>query len=237
MLDELIKEPFLGFPKKALKFLKDLSIQSNNNKAWFDENRNIYEENLKKPMRDLIDTLAIEINKIDPDIVVNYKSIFRINRDVRFAKDKRPYKEIYAAAFAFDRIKAAEIPAFYFHFNAKEFLFASGQYSMDNDYLKKIRNHIYKNFKNYKAITTDKMFAKEFGKVLGESLIKLPKGFEGLNIDKEDPVLIETLKMKQFYVFKNFKADIVLNEELADVITEHIKISYDFNKFLSEAIK
>ncbi|MEZ4689881.1 MAG: TIGR02453 family protein [Ignavibacteria bacterium] len=137
MLDELVKEPFLGFPKKALKFLKELSIPSNNNKAWFDEHRDIYEENLKKPMRDLIDTLAIEINKIDPDIVVNYKSIFRINRDVRFAKDKRPYKEIYAAAFAFDRIKSAEIPAFYFHFDSKEFLFASGQYSMDNDYLKK----------------------------------------------------------------------------------------------------
>jgi uncharacterized protein (TIGR02453 family) len=237
MLDELIKEPFLGFPKKALKFLKDLSIPSNNNKAWFDENRNSYEENLKKPMRDLIDTLAIEINKIDPDIVVNYKSIFRINRDVRFAKDKRPYKEIYAAAFAFDRIKAAEIPAFYFHFNAKEFLFASGQYSMDNDYLKKIRNHIFKNYNNYKAIITEKKFVKTFGNVSGESLIKLPKGYEGLNIEKEDPALIEILKMKQFYVYNNFKPDIVLKDDLPDVISEHIKISYDFNKFLSNAIK
>ena len=237
MLDELVKEPFLGFPKKALKFLKELSIPSNNNKAWFDEHRDIYEENLKKPMRDLIDTLAIEINKIDPDIVVNYKSIFRINRDVRFAKDKRPYKEIYAAAFAFDRIKSAEIPAFYFHFDSKEFLFASGQYSMDNDYLKKIRNHIYKNFKNYKAIITDKKFVKTFGSVLGESLTKLPKGYENIDPEKEDPVLVTTLKMKQFYVFRNFKSEVVLNEELADLITDHIKISYDFNKFLSNAIK
>lgn len=237
MLNEIVKEPFLGFPKKALKFLKDLSNPANNNKAWFDENRDIYEDNLKKPMRDLIDTLAIEINKIDPDIVVNYKSIFRINRDVRFSKDKKPYKEIYAAAFAFDRIKSAEIPAFYFHFNAKEFLFASGQYSMDNDQLKKIRNHIFKNYNSYKAITTEKKFVKTFGEVLGESLTKLPKGFEKLDLVKEDPVLIETLKMKQFYVFKDYKADVVLNEELTDIISDNIKISYDFNKFLSNAIK
>ena len=55
---------------------------------------------------DLIDTLAIEIRKIDPDIVVNYKSIFRINRDIRFSKDKRPYKTYLSAAFAFDNATA-----------------------------------------------------------------------------------------------------------------------------------
>ena len=92
MLGELIKEPFLGFQKEALKFLKDLSNDKNNNKVWFDKNRETYEIYLKKPMRDLIDTLAIEINKIDPDIVVNYKSIFRINRDIRFQKIKCPTK-------------------------------------------------------------------------------------------------------------------------------------------------
>mgnify|MGYP003545529061 CR=1 FL=1 len=97
-------------------------------------------------MRELIDTLGIEINKIDSDIVVNYKSIFRINRDIRFSKDKAPYKSHYAAAFTFGSIKSAEIPQFYFHFNSKEFIFATGQYSMDNDYLKKIRKEIHSDF-------------------------------------------------------------------------------------------
>ncbi|MEZ4689880.1 MAG: DUF2461 family protein [Ignavibacteria bacterium] len=100
-----------------------------------------------------------------------------------------------------------------------------------------MRNHIYKNFKNYKAIKTDKKFVKTFGSVLGESLTKLPKGYENIDPEKEDPVLVTTLKMKQFYVFRNFKSEVVLNEELADLITDHIKISYDFNKFLSNAIK
>ena len=118
MLDELVKEPFLGFQPEALKFLKSLSNPKNNNKIWFDKHRETYETYLKQPMKDLIDTLSIEINKSYPDIVVNYKSIFRINRDIRFSKNKMPYKNHYSAAFAFGKIKSAEIPQFYFHFTS-----------------------------------------------------------------------------------------------------------------------
>lgn len=237
MLGELIKEPFLGFQKEALKFLKDLSNDKNNNKIWFDKNREIYEIYLKKPMRDLIDTLAIEINKIDPDIVVNYKSIFRINRDIRFSKNKMPYKNLYSAAFAFGRIKSAEIPQFYFHFDPNEFIFASGQYSMDPVNLKKIKTAIYSKFKEYKSIVTNKKFTSVYKGVAGETMIKLPKGYENIDIEKSDKLLISSLKMKQFYVFKSYKSEVVLNEKLADIIIENIKITYDFNKFLYLATK
>ena len=237
MLGELIKEPFLGFQKEALKFLKDLSNDKNNNKIWFDKHREIYEIFLKKPMRDLIDTLSIEINKIDPDIVVNYKSIFRINRDIRFSKNKMPYKNLYSAAFAFGRVKSAEIPQFYFHFDPNEFIFASGQYSMDPDNLKKIRAAIYRKFKEYKSIVTKKQFTDFYKEVSGEELTKLPKGYENTDIEKSDKLLIQALKMKQFYVFKNYNPDVILNEKLADIIIDNIKRSYDFNKFLYLAVK
>ena len=237
MLGGLIKEPFLGFQKEAYKFLKDLSNNKNNNKVWFDKNREIYEIYLKKPMRDLIDTLAIEINKIDPDIVVNYKSIFRINRDIRFSKNKMPYKNLYSAAFAFGRVKSAEIPQFYFHFNPDEFIFASGQYSMDPDNLKKIRASIYGKFKDYKTIVTAKQFKDNYKEVSGEKLTKLPKGYENTDIGKSDKLLIQALKMKQFYIFKNYKPEVILNEKLADIIIDNIKKSYDFNKFLYLAVK
>lgn len=237
MLGELIKEPFLGFQKESLIFLKNLSNDKNNNKVWFDKNRETYEIYLKKPMRDLVDTLAIEINKIDPDIVVNYKSIFRINRDIRFSKNKMPYKNLYSAAFAFGRIKSAEIPQFYFHFDPNEFIFASGQYSMDPDNLKKIRAAIYGKFKEYKSIITKKQFTNTYKEVSGESLTKFPKGYENIDIEKNDKLLISSLKMKQYYVFKSYEAGVVLNENLADLIIENIKITYDFNKFLYLAIK
>lgn len=237
MLGELIKEPFLGFQKEALEFLKELSKDKNNNKLWFDKNRETYEIYLKKPMRDLIDSLAIEINKIDPDIVVNYKSIFRINRDIRFSKNKMPYKNLYSAAFAFGRVKSSEIPQFYFHFDPNEFIFASGQYSMDPDNLKKIRLAVYGKFREYKTIVSNKHFISVYNGVEGEAITKLPKGYENLDFKKTDDLLLNTLKMKQFYVSKSYKPEVVLNENLTDIIIENIKSSYDFNKFLSEAVK
>jgi uncharacterized protein (TIGR02453 family) len=237
MLHELLKEPFPGFPGKALRFLKELSNPKNNNKEWFDKNRQTYEDALKNPMRDLIDSLATEINKIDPDIVVNYKSIFRINRDVRFSKDKKPYKTHYAAAFAFDRVKSAEIPQFYFHFDPKEFIFAAGQYSTDINQLKKIRTAISRNFKNYKAIILQKNFLKEYGNVKGVSLTRLPKGYENIDTFDSDPLLKSSLMMKQYYVFKSLKPAVILDNGIVDIIADNINRTYDFTKFLHNATK
>ncbi|MCX6164328.1 MAG: DUF2461 family protein, partial [Ignavibacteriae bacterium] len=98
MLDNFIKEPFLGFSNESLEFLKKLENKKYNNKIWFDKNREKYETYVKLPMRALIDNLTGELYKIDPSIVVNYKSIFRINRDIRFSKDKTPYKSITSAS-------------------------------------------------------------------------------------------------------------------------------------------
>jgi len=142
MLDNLIKEPFLGFSKESLAFLKKLEDKKCNNKLWFDKNRDLYENYIKLPMRALIDSLAGELFKIDPSIVVSYKSIFRINRDIRFSNDKTPYKNMSSASFCFNTIKKPEIPQFYFHLSPVEFLFAGGQYSLDNKNLK-YRNSIF----------------------------------------------------------------------------------------------
>ncbi|MEO8666017.1 MAG: DUF2461 domain-containing protein [Ignavibacteria bacterium] len=237
MLSHLIKEPFLGFQPEALKFLKALSNPKNNNREWFENHRDNYENYLKQPMKDLIDTLAGEINKIDPNIVVNYKSIFRINRDIRFSKNKTPYKNLYSAAFVFDRIKSAELPHFYFQFTSNEFLFAGGQYSMDSINLKKIRKAIYINFDNYESIVTNKKFKKVYGDVLGESLTRLPKGYENLEEINVSPLLIKTIKQKQFYVYKKYEADVIMNEKIVDIILDNIILLYDFTKFLYLAIK
>lgn len=236
MLSELLNQPFTGFAKESLLFLKSLSNPLNNNKVWFDKNRDKYDEFLKLPMRNLIDDLAIEIRKIDQDIVVNYKSIFRINRDIRFSKDKTPYKNYYSAAFAFDKIKSSEVPQFYFHFSKDEFLFAAGQYSTDNDYAKKIRLSIAENYNRFMKIVSEKNFKKEFGNVQGVSLSKIPKGFENYTVP-DKPLLLEFLKMKQFYVYKIFDINDVLSSNMKDDIVSGIKTTYEFTKFLHNATK
>ncbi|HEX2787810.1 MAG TPA: DUF2461 domain-containing protein [Ignavibacteria bacterium] len=233
MLDELIKPPFLGFSPEAIKFFKALSNKRNNNKKWFDKHREEYEVYIKQPMKDLIDALAVEIKKIDKDIVVNYKSIFRINRDIRFTKDKTPYKNYASAAFAFNKVKSSEIPQFYFHFTPDEFLVAGGQYSTDLNNLKKIRSYIFKNYKQYLKVIDNKEIKKEYGEVLGIKAVKTPRGYENIT----DKRLQEILKMTQFYIEKQYEVDVIYDASIVELIVHHLKLMRDFIKFLDDAIK
>jgi uncharacterized protein (TIGR02453 family) len=237
MLDNLIKEPFLGFNKESIAFLKKMEDKRYNNKIWFDKNRNIYEEQIKLPMRALMDSLTGEMFKIDSTIVVSYKSIFRINRDVRFSKNKEPYKNMSSASFCFDTVKKPEIPQFYFHLSPAEFLFAGGQYSTDPDKLKKIRKRIFDDFDYFKKIISNKKFISEYKNISGEKLTNLPRGFDELKFGKKNELLIELMKMKQFYVYKTFKPEVAFNPELVNLIVNQIKLSYDFTKFLSDSVK
>ena len=237
MLTDLIKEPFLGFQPECLDFLKKLKKPQHNNKKWFDKNRETYEVYLKEPMRTLIDTLSVEIKKIDPNIVVNYKSIFRINRDIRFTKDKTPYKSHLAASFCFDMIKKPEMPQFYFHFSPTEFLIAGGQYSTDPGKLKMIRKNIFDNFETYRGIIKNRKFVKAYTSVHGEKITRLPKGYEKLDVNKSDKLLIESLKLKQYYVEDLYEPKIILDASLVELITGHIKLMYDFVKFLHKAVE
>lgn len=235
--ENIINEPFFGFQKESLDFLKKLKKPRNNNKEWFEKNRNIYEAYIKYPMRLLIDELSFEMNKLDSSIICNYKSIFRINRDLRFTKDKKPYKTQTAASFCFDVIKKAELPQFYFHISPDEFLIAGGQYSEDSSIIKKIRNHIVSNFPEYKSIITSPDFIKAYKKVEGNKLKKLPKGFENIPNLSNDKLLIEALKMKQYYVFKAYNPVVSFEPELINIITENFKLMYNFVKFLNLSLK
>lgn len=231
MLSDLIQEPFLGFSQDTIKFLK--SLKRNNKKEWFDKNRDKYESYLRQPMMNLIDALSPELKKIDEDIVINYKSIFRINRDLRFSKDKTPYKTHYAAAFCFERIKKAELPHVYFHIEPGELIIAAGQYSMEPVNLKKIRYKIFREFDDYLAIINDKEFKKLYGEVIGAKQTRPATGYEEVT----DEQLAEILKMKQFYVFKSYNPEVAFDTSFLDLIIHHAKVSHDFVKFLWEAIK
>jgi uncharacterized protein (TIGR02453 family) len=236
MLDNLIKEPFLGFSQESLDFLKKLENKKNNNKIWFDKNRETYENYIKSPIRALIDNLAGELFKIDTTLVVNYKSIFRINRDIRFTKDKTPYKTMTSASFCFNTIKKPELPQFYFHLSPSEFLFAGGQYSTDPDKLKKIRRKIYNEFNYFIKIISENNFRNEYKQISGDKLTNLPRGYEHLKFDKINMLLIELMKMKQYYVYKTYKPEIAFNTELVNLIISNVNLSYNFTKFLNEAL-
>jgi len=235
MLDLLISEPFLGFSKESLDFLAKLKSKRYNNKEWFDKHRDVYEDYIKVPMRSLLDNLSSELKKIDERIVVSPKSIFRINRDIRFKKDKTPYKPHYSAAITYDIIKTPELPLFYFHLSSDEFFFAAGQYSTDNTLINKLRRNIIRNEEKFLTIIRKKDFVKTFGKVNGERLVNVPLEYRSNTALKNETK--DLIKMKQMYVMKSYTPDVGLSDGLMELIVKNISITNEFNKFLFDSIK
>jgi uncharacterized protein (TIGR02453 family) len=177
----------------TLKFIKDL--KKNNNKPWFDTNRKKYEE-AKKDFVAFVDSLILSIAKFDP-AVASLKAkdcIFRINRDVRFSKDKSPYKTN-MGAYINPGGKKVNTPGYYFHCEPGGSFAAGGLYVPEPAVLAKVRQEIDYSFEEWKKIVNDKAFKKYFPKVDGiEVLSRPPKGYS------DDNPAIEFLKMKSYIV-------------------------------------
>jgi uncharacterized protein (TIGR02453 family) len=228
-IDEIISQPFSGYSNESYQFLKSLAIRRNNNKEWFDKHRNIYENFLKREVRELVDTLAPKVNAIDPSFVLNHKSILRINRDIRFKKDKTPYKTFSAVSFGLRVLKQKDIPQIYFHFSSNEFLIAAGQYSTEPSTMKKIRQKIVNNTDDFLEIINNPQFQKEYKKIYGEKLLRLPiifSKYKNTNLEKY-------LLYKNMYVYKEYKPEVAMKPDLVELILYHTRLMYKFLKFLS----
>lgn len=178
---------------QTLNFLKNLS--QNNNKVWFDLHRKEYEI-AKKDFEIFIDALLLELSVIEPLFKEQKgkETIFRIFRDVRFAKDKTPYKANFGAYLSRKGKKSPDA-GFYLHLqpDGKSFL-AGGMWMPENDILKKVRQEIDYNFKEFQTILNKSEFKKLFKEIEGEKLKTVPKGY-----DADNPA-IEYLKLKSFIV-------------------------------------
>lgn len=182
----------------TIRFLNDL--QNNNNKPWFDAHRQAY-ENAKADLQTMVGQLIPAIAAFDEPIgTLHVKDCtFRINRDVRFSKNKSPYKNNMAAYFSRGG-KKASVAGYYFHCEPGKSYAAGGFYSPIPAELTKIRQEIDYNFTEWKKIIDSKPFKKYFLKGVDgiESLVRPPKGY-----DENNPA-IHYLKMKHFIVSKPF---------------------------------
>jgi uncharacterized protein (TIGR02453 family) len=177
----------------TLKFISDL--KKNNNKPWFDVNRKRYEE-AKADFVSFVDILIASIGKFDPAVssLKAKECIFRINRDVRFSKDKSPYKTN-MGTYINPGGKKVNTPGYYFHCEPGQSFAAGGLYVPEPALLAKVRQEIDYNFDEWKKIVNDKTFKKYFPKVDGiEVLSRPPKGYS------DDNPAIAFLKMKSYIV-------------------------------------
>ena len=195
-VDEEFFPPFEGFPKEGMDFLKKL--KKNNNRDWFQKRKDVYDEQLKFPMQCLIANLAERMADAAPEIAFNpKKGIFRIYRDVRFSKNKAPYKTNIAAAFNLRGHKGPmESPGLYVHIEPGAIYVGGGMYMPSGEQLKAFRKSMVNDSREFFAVVNSSRFKKEFGGLHGEKLKKAPLGFP------KDHPMIEHLKHKQFFVMK-----------------------------------
>lgn len=167
---------FAGFPPATLKFLAQLG--KNNNRDWFERNKERYEAEVKTPMLELVSAVGANMVDFAPEYIPEpKKAVYRIYRDVRFSKDKRPYKTNIAASFWRQNLPKNGSAGFYIHVDNEEALVAAGVYMPPPDLLRTLRLHIEKNHERLAAILADKKRAKLTGELQGESTARLPKGF------------------------------------------------------------
>ncbi|MBC8172693.1 MAG: DUF2461 domain-containing protein [Chitinophagales bacterium] len=215
--------------KSTLQFLKDL--KANNNKEWFDINRKVY-ESAKKNFLDFTTEVIKKIEKFDKEIqgIDPKKTLFRINRDIRFSKDKSPYKTNMGASIS----KGGKLDmsaGYYFHLEPGGAFCAGGSYQPMPPQLTSIRQEIDYNFKEFKKIITSAAYKKYFNDLdVVEKLKTIPKGYSA-----ENPA-IEYLKHKSFIVSKTFTDKEVLSATFTDDITYSFKAVRPLISFLNNAM-
>jgi uncharacterized protein (TIGR02453 family) len=212
--------------KELIQFLKEL--QANNNKDWFDVNRKRYEA-LRQEFIIFIEELIKEIAKFDPSVASceAKKSIFRINRDIRFSKNKSPYKNNFGAFICPDGKKSAKA-GYYIHIEPKQCFIAGGMWQPEPALLSKIRQEIDYNAAEFGKILQSKKLKESFGGLDESDMLKtMPKGYEAES--KHAPYL----KHKSFVLIKSFTDAEITKDSLLKNIVADYKTVQPLNSFLN----
>jgi len=229
-LEDGFYPPFEGFHKEGIDFLRKL--KKNNNRPWFNRHKEEYEENVKFPMQCLIALLAQRMVDAAPEIEFNpRRSIFRIYRDIRFSKNKAPYKTNVAASFELrGRRGRTETPGLYIHIEPGEVFVGGGLYMPTGEQLKAIRHSITNKPEEFLEVTKERRFKKEFGSIQGERLQKAPLGFP------KDHPMIEHLRLKQFFVYKTFGESVCFKARFPDTVASVFADIMPLIRWLAKAV-
>jgi uncharacterized protein (TIGR02453 family) len=215
--------------KKTTAFLKQ--IKKNNSKEWFDKNRSAYEE-AKSEFLVIVENILNQSVKFDKKLsgLQAKKTLFRINRDIRFSKNKSPYKTNFGARLM-PGTKDNIIPGYYLHVEPGNTFLAGGSYMPEPDKLNAIRQEIDYDFKGFKKLLSAKDFKKYFGGKLSdeEKLVNPPKGY-----DKENPA-IEYLKFKHYIVLHQVDEKKLMSPSFPKYAVDVFKAMYPFLLFLRKA--
>jgi uncharacterized protein (TIGR02453 family) len=223
---------FDGFPKDFFAFFREL--KAHNERPWFEANKQRFRDSVQAPMSAFIADMAPRLKKVSKNFVADPKpnggSMFRIYRDVRFSKDKRPYKEHAACHFRHTAGKDVHAPGFYMHFGAGEVYFGGGMYMPDAPALGRIRDAIVQKPAAWKAVKANRAFVKAFGELGGDDvLLRAPRGY-----DPEHP-LIDDIKRKSFFAMHEADVKLAASPKLVDAVANSFAAAGPLMRFLCNA--
>jgi uncharacterized protein (TIGR02453 family) len=215
--------------KKSLSFLRDL--EKHNNRDWFQANRARYDE-ARVEILAFIETLVSQIGLFDPELgPVNPKStLFRINRDIRFSRDKSPYKTNFGAFIAREGKKSG-YAGYYFHLDPTGSFMAGGIYHPEPEVLKKVRQEVYENPEEFLGIVTEKTFREYFGELYDDRLKTCPKGYP------KDFEYIDLLRYKSYLVSRDFKENLLSSGGLLEETLKGMRLVHPLVRFINYALE
>ena len=217
-------------PADLFGFLKDLAV--NNNREWFTDNKDRYEESVKMPALSFIAAFGPKLSAVSPHFQAIPKaqggSLFRIYRDTRFSKDKTPYKTNTGLHFRHEAARDAHAPGFYVHLAPGEVFFGAGLWRPDGPTARSIRELIVSDGKGWTAARS--AVEKTALSLAGESLSRPPRGFDA------DHQLIEDLKRKDFIASTELGEKDALAPDFLDRIAALCSDAAPLMKFLCRAV-
>ncbi len=217
------------FTPDYLKFFMELA--PNNNKDWFDMNRDRYKKSVKEPFENFVEKLVTELRKTEEISGLKPADfIFRINKDIRFSKDKSPYKLQMSAAISKGGKKDMVNIGLYFELGPEHVGVYTGIYLPDKEQIDRIRRHIAKQPKKFDAIVNEKNFKATFGEVKGEKAKLLPPDLKAAAAAQ--PVIFN----KQFYLQHTAEPDMIVEKDVLKYITGKYKHAKAFNDFIKEVL-
>jgi uncharacterized protein (TIGR02453 family) len=228
---------FSGFRPAALTFFRGLA--RNNTKEWFEARRMVYEEEVKRPFTLLVEEIDARLGDIAPEIVGQPKrSMFRIHRDIRFSKDKSPYKTN-AACWFFHRDAGHGVGSqnahggagFYFHLEPNACFCGGGIWMPPAPTLKALRQALAKDYTTFEKTVTAPAFRRAFGTLSGEAMLtRPPKGYDA------DHPAVAWLRYKSFTAGRPVSLEDVQSKKLPDLLVKQFATMLPLVRWLNSAL-
>ncbi len=219
------------FTPKLFGFLRDLA--ENNDRDWFKAHQDDYEMYVREPALDFITDVAEPLAEISPHFAADARkvggSLFRIQRDIRFSRDKSPYKTNTGVQFRHLAGKDAHAPGFYVHIEPGASFMGAGLWRPEAKRAQEIRHAIHEEAVAWMRATRAEDFTEVFS-LSGESLVRSPRGFDA------DHPLLEDLKRKDFIASTRLTQRQITSSDFIDLFLDYCRRSADFTSFLCRAV-